>query len=116
MDKTISPEEYAKEQNRKAAEAISKMPPASEEQFIAQCERLWKPRGEKLKEIVVKHVNLDDSPDDKLIQIRSAVAAAYQNSLHQSRVDQIELMWELEHLMQRPGLTWEDVERKSLIY
>jgi len=112
----MTPEEYSKHQAEKVRQEYLQMPPASTEQFKAQCERLWKPRGEKLKEIVVKHVNLNDSPEDKLRQIKSAVTAAYQNSLQQKRVDQIELMWELDHLMQRPGLTWEDVERKSLIY
>ncbi len=94
--------------------SIAKQRPATEEEFMAQCDRLWKPCGVKLQEIVSSHVNPNDPPDEKLQQIRLAISTAYQYALQDKYLDQMELLWDLVKLMQRPGLTWEDVERKSV--
>ncbi|EKD97186.1 MAG: hypothetical protein ACD_23C01021G0001, partial [uncultured bacterium] len=93
---------------------ISKQRPMTMEEAIAQIDRLWKPNGVKLQEIVDTHVNPSDLPDEKLQQIRLAVTTAYQNALQEKNIDQIELLWDLVKLMNRSDLTWEDVERKSV--
>jgi hypothetical protein len=85
-----------------------------EKQFVEQCDRFWRPYGIKLHELVDKHVNLNEPPEEKLQQIRLAVTAALEEAVQGRKLNQIEFMMELDHLMQRPGLTWEVVERKSV--
>lgn len=85
-----------------------------EKQFVEQCDRSWRPYGIKLHELVDKHVNLTNPPKEKLEQIRLAVSSALEEAAQSRKLYQIEIMMELNHLMQRPGLTWEFVEQKSV--
>jgi hypothetical protein len=94
--------------------SIAKQRPVTLEEAIAQVDRLWKPYGVKLQEIVETHVNPNDPPDEKLQQIRLAVTTAYQNALQEKNIDQIELLWDLVKIMRRSDLSWEDVEQKSV--
>ena len=86
----------------------------SEKQFVDQYDRLWRTYGIKLHKLVDEHVNLNDLPEEKLQQIRLAVTVALEDSIQRRNLSEIEFMMELDHLMHRPGLTWEVIERKSV--
>jgi len=92
---------------------IDEMMQAPEEQFKAQCERLWRPHGLKLQAVIDKHVT-GSSPDEKLQQLRLAVAAELENACQRMNGPDIEMMMDLEEFLHRPELTWEDIERKAV--
>jgi hypothetical protein len=92
--------------------SIANQKPFTVEEFVEQCNRLWQPYGLKLHDIISLHVDHKSSNEEKLQQARVAVTTTYQNAIQEKDIKQIELMWELVRLIQRPDLTWEDIERK----
>lgn len=84
------------------------------EEFIEQCNRDLRPYGLKLHDIINLHVDHNSPNEIKLQQARVAVTTTYQNAIQVKDSNQIELMWELVRLIQRPDLTWEDIERKTV--
>lgn len=84
-----------------------------EEQFIAQCERLWRPYGLKLQTVIDKHVT-GNSPAEKLQQLRLAIAAELEAACQNMNLSEIEMMMELQECLRHSNLTWEYVERKAV--
>jgi hypothetical protein len=113
-DSYIEALKYQKERGETAKKEIALMPKGSPEQFSAQCDRLWIPYGIRLQELVDKHVNVNDPPEEKLQQLRIAVSAALEESIQGGKLNSIDFMMEIDHFMQRSNLTWETVEQRSV--
>lgn len=95
--------------------SIAHQPRMTQEEMIAQCHSQWRPYGLKLQEIINIHVDQNAEPDEKLQQLRVAVATRYQHTLQECDEEQFVILSKLAKMLQyRSDLTWEDIERKAV--
>lgn len=95
--------------------SIAHQRPVTQAEALAQYDRLWRPYGLKLQEIINTHVDQNAPPDQKLQQLRVAVTTSYQYAQKYVDEEQLMLISRLAKLLQyRSDLTWEDIERKAV--
>jgi len=95
--------------------SIAHQPRVTQEEANAQYHRLWRPYGLKLQEIINMYVDQNAEPDEKLQQLRVAVATRYQYALQEREEEQLEVLAKLARFFQyRSDITWKDVERKAV--
>src|SRR6266568_1777995 len=68
--------------------SIANQRPITPAEFMEQCDRLWKPYGLKLREIIDVHIDHREPPGEKLQRLRVAVTTSYQYALQGRSLEQ----------------------------